>query len=976
MLHKKASCIPAFLIIFIMFFGFTLPVSSLAEAMPNASIENQSILLGEGADVSGLFEKPAVKWYKISPSKDDSEKFSHAKILVKSEKTLNVSVYPSLEKAAQDSTFDLYRGAAGKDAPAEIHFPYAWANPYYVKVEYLGAAESEVPALDSSENEGDGTAEFSISYKPENLAPSEQPAQPECPVELSSSQEKSGGSLLAAIRLFRDGTLAKTEEGRKLSSLYYKASPFLAAKLIVSKDKRNEVYENLIILKPIIDDLNKNGADSTHVISKNEQKSIQNLYDSTYEAAPESLEKQMDEAAQKVDISGLAGERITDVMKDGDISLPEAAISGKYIIKLKDGKKLTDIKSTSGYAAQSVVSSINSSDRLFGNMYELNIKDTAAQNGLQASSASALTASQLEKLPEVEFVEPVQKFRALSADVQFPYQWSLQNKGLNEGKAHADIHYDYLQNLIHHRTLKDTVIAVVDSGTDSSLADLREHVRTDLGKNMIDHSTNTMDDNGHGTHVSGIIAASQDNGFSMSGINPKAQIMPVKVLDASGQGDTENVAYGIIYAVDHGAKAINLSLGGKYSRVLEYALKYAYSKNVPVIVASGNDGLPQLSYPASSRYVISVGATNRLDLVSDYSNYGDGLDLVAPGSGIPSLLPDGNVTYMDGTSMAAPHVTATVGLLLAENPSLKISEIEKILHETSDHVAFVEKDNQDSMDYSEDGEEPPAKPNPAGWDFVTGYGRLNAFSALSDLDLHAKIKIIKDNENHLTGTAAKNSLIEVRNGTKLLGKSAASANGSFTVNVPVQKANQQLSVTISSQDHAAKTTLKVYVQKGAAPSVPTVASVTDKSSYIAGKAQPGLAVKAINTSKRLIGQAVSDSKGSYKIKIARQKAYSALYIHTTDLAKRNSKSAKVIVKDKTAPSAPKASIKGNKITGRAEPFSTVKAVNKGKAAGTARAGKKGQFTISMSKKATGFIYLYARDKAGNVSKPAKILVKK
>lgn len=151
------------------------------------------------------------------------------------------------------------------------------------------------------------------------------------------------------------------------------------------------------------------------------------------------------------------------------------------------------------------------------------------------------------------------------------------------------------------------------------------------------------------------------------------------MLDSAGSGDTEQIALGIKYAADKGAKVINLSLGGGYSRVLEFALKYAADKNVLIAAASGNDGENALSYPASSKYVMSVGATNRMDMTADFSNYGKGLDISAPGSDIPSLVPNGNVTYMSGTSMATPYAAAAAGLLFAQNPKLKRTEVEDML---------------------------------------------------------------------------------------------------------------------------------------------------------------------------------------------------------------------------------------------------------------------------------------------------------
>ncbi len=138
--------------------------------------------------------------------------------------------------------------------------------------------------------------------------------------------------------------------------------------------------------------------------------------------------------------------------------------------------------------------------------------------------------------------------------------------------------YEPASTLLSKRKLNDTLIAVVDTGVDSTLADLKGKVRTDLGRNFVGRNNNAMDDQGHGTHVAGIIAAQSDNGYSMTGLNAKAKIIPVKVLDSTGAGDTEQIALGIKYAADKGAKVINLSLGGGYSRVIEFALKYALTK--------------------------------------------------------------------------------------------------------------------------------------------------------------------------------------------------------------------------------------------------------------------------------------------------------------------------------------------------------------------------------------------------------------
>ncbi|AXN38451.1 S8 family peptidase [Peribacillus butanolivorans] len=971
MKFKSVSRFTAFVLIFALIFSLMVPQKSQAAPNPVSPIENVKPIKN-GDTLVGKFEKPDVQWYQIKPTEEEIQKFSHIEFEVNSEQILNISVYQDKEKAEQDESN--YMASAYPDEKAVVDFPYAWEGTYYVKVEYFGEMDEEGNPIPEAKNE----AEYSINAHSVTLPPSagdEEMDLESCPVEVSVADKKTGESMLKTLRVFRDEVLTKSSEGRSLSSLYYKASPFLALHLASNKTSREAVYNHIVVLKPLIEDLNENGVSSTAVISNKQQEAIKALFNKTADVAPAGLKKEMNSIAKKINLDKLAGERIVDIASKVGIELPTSKnTKNKYIVKLKPGKSLSSIQSKVQGKGYGTLSTPKKQEVLYDDMYVVELKNQAKM------STAAL--SNIEKLPEVEYIEAVKTYKALSADIQSPYQWSLNNPGGEEGFKGADIDNEKLQNLIKKRNLKDTLVAVVDTGVDDSLADLKDTVRMDLGKNFIDKKGSAVDDNGHGTHVSGIIAAKADNGYSIQGINPVAKIMPVKVLDSSGYGDTEKIALGIKYAVDHGAKVINLSLGGGYSRTIENALKDAAAKNVMVVVASGNDGMEGLSYPASSKYVISVGATNALDLVSDYSNYGAKLDMVAPGTGIPSLVPNGNVTYMDGTSMAAPHVAATTALLLSGNPGLKLNDVREILHETSEYVAFEEQDNVDPYeDYQpEEGEiQYPVEELPIGKDLVSGFGRLNAYSALSTVDLHAKVNPLIDTQTKIAGSAKKGSTIEVKNGKQTLGKTTAAANGTFSIKIPVQKASQLLTVNISDSSKLAVSSIKVFVKKGETPNKPTVKVVSDKDTYVTGQSQADMKITIKNNAKKVIGSGNTDSKGNFKVKISKQKAGTKLSITATDLAKRESKAATVTVIDKTAPSAPKVNEvndKSTNVTGKAEIGSTVTVKYQNKNIGTAKADKNGKFSIKISKKkASSVLYVSAKDKAGNTGKAAKVTVK-
>jgi subtilisin family serine protease len=226
-------------------------------------------------------------------------------------------------------------------------------------------------------------------------------------------------------------------------------------------------------------------------------------------------------------------------------------------------------------------------------------------------------------------------------------------------------------------------IAVIDTGVDYTHPDLAS--KCVAGYNFVAHNSNPMDDHGHGTHVAGIAAAIGNNGTGVAGVDWGARIMPIKVLDARGSGYDSDVASGIRYAADNGARVINMSLGStEYSYTLEEAVNYAYNKGVTIIAAAGNDG-GSVGYPAACDHVIAVGALDSGDRLASFSNHGSALDLTAPGVNILSTVP-GGYQKMSGTSMASPVVTGCASLVLARYPEDSPSQVEADLEASANDL--------------------------------------------------------------------------------------------------------------------------------------------------------------------------------------------------------------------------------------------------------------------------------------------------
>jgi hypothetical protein len=224
-------------------------------------------------------------------------------------------------------------------------------------------------------------------------------------------------------------------------------------------------------------------------------------------------------------------------------------------------------------------------------------------------------------------------------------------------------------------------VAVVDTGI-APHVDLRRPVR---GATFITGSNSYFDDQGHGTHVAGTIAALRGNGRGVVGVAPRVDLIAVKVLARDGYSRGDSVALGITWAANNGARVINLSLGsGSPSASVNRAVTYANSRHVVVCAAAGNDYGGPVSFPAAFRDIcIAVAATDRSNRRAVFSNVGPQLDLSAPGVEIQSTYLSNGYRELQGTSMATPHVAAVAALVLNRYPSLRPSDVKRHLERTA-----------------------------------------------------------------------------------------------------------------------------------------------------------------------------------------------------------------------------------------------------------------------------------------------------
>ncbi|MEB3222901.1 MAG: S8 family serine peptidase [Candidatus Sericytochromatia bacterium] len=234
------------------------------------------------------------------------------------------------------------------------------------------------------------------------------------------------------------------------------------------------------------------------------------------------------------------------------------------------------------------------------------------------------------------------------------------------------------------------LVAVLDTGVDGQHPDLAGQL--EAGFDTFNGDADATDDHGHGTHVAGIVAAAGDNGIGAAGVAYGARILPVKVLGANGIGRVSSVVDGIAFAVERGARVVNLSLGGSFeSRALRDAVAEAVAANVLVVAAAGNAGNTLPVYPAAFPGVVAVGAAAVAGGRAGFSNHGAWVTIAAPGERIYATSwararPSGYAPYttMSGTSMAAPHVAGAAAVVWALNPTWGQAQVKQRLESTGD----------------------------------------------------------------------------------------------------------------------------------------------------------------------------------------------------------------------------------------------------------------------------------------------------
>ncbi len=307
------------------------------------------------------------------------------------------------------------------------------------------------------------------------------------------------------------------------------------------------------------------------------------------------------------------------------------------------------------------------------------------------SDSPELSLDQLRRLPGIAYVEPNYPIHILDGldDPDVPMQWHLD---AIEALAAWDL-----------ATGSGVTIAVIDTGADPAERDLKD--RLVPGYDFVNGDTAPWDDQGHGTRVALIAAATANNGYGGAGVAYDAQVMPVKALNDTGSGTHAWIAKAIVWAADNGADVINLSVGGPYSsQTLGNAVDYAWRRGVVLVAAAGNGDSNAPVYPAAYGPVLAVAGTTRSQQRASFSNWGEHVSVAAPGADI--VTQHGDRHSRNGTSLASPQVAGVAALVLSRNQRLGNEQVRDLIQVTATDLGD------------------------SGWDPFFGFGQVNAYQAV------------------------------------------------------------------------------------------------------------------------------------------------------------------------------------------------------------------------------------------------------
>ncbi|MBC7475861.1 MAG: S8 family serine peptidase [Candidatus Sericytochromatia bacterium] len=402
----------------------------------------------------------------------------------------------------------------------------------------------------------------------------------------------------------------------------------------------------------------------------------------------------LDSNSSDPNISALSVDKYSG-LKSGDV------IPGEFIVKFKKGSKQTNAFGNSTVKP------------LGGNTSDIVLVTSSTPNSNAISSNANVLWSEPNRVirtPKTFDARPADPIEsAIRADLDTPndpmfgqqYAHKISNSIAGWAAAKGKV--------------QDTIIAVTDTGADVTHPDLKD--KAVAGYSAYPGDPETKDLQGHGTHCFGIAAAMGNNAIGVAGVAmfPNIRVQPVKVLNSQGSGTYAAVADGMLWAATHGAKVISMSLGGpSSSKAMEDAVATAVKNDVLVIVAMGNAGTDDMSYPAGIIGVMAVGATDSADKIAGFSQFGKHISVAAPGVNILSTFPQykngiGQMNYgsISGTSMATPFVAGLAGLIRSTNPSLTAAQTRSIIEKSADDLGDK------------------------GFDVHYGWGRVNVGKALS-----------------------------------------------------------------------------------------------------------------------------------------------------------------------------------------------------------------------------------------------------